>query len=214
MKAQPLQATIGRETGSGASRRLRAEGRVPGVVYGKGREATPLSVDWPELRAIMAESGVNALVDLDLEGEQLLALVYETQRNPVKLTIDHIDLLVVDPDEPIQVTVPLTMTGVAEQVGRRGAVVEQQLNELAVLAPPAGIPSELTLDISEMTLERNLTVADLELPERVQLVDVGADQILAVAKKTRATLALERETARKEAGELDDEDGEGAGGEE
>lgn len=201
-----LQAETRAGRGTGPAKRLRAAGRIPGIIYGPGVENTALSVDWPELRAIMAESGVNALVDLDLEGEQLLALVYDTQRNPVKLTIDHIDLLVVDPDEPIQVTVPLTLTGVAEQVGRRGAVVEQQLNELTVLAPPAGIPSELSLDISEMTLDVNLTVQDLDLPERVELVDIDADQILAVAKKTRATLALERENARKEAGDLDDED--------
>ncbi|MEM9034836.1 MAG: 50S ribosomal protein L25 [Actinomycetota bacterium] len=209
MKALPLEAKIGRETGSGPSRRLRAEGRVPGVVYGQGREATSLSVDWPQLRAILAESGGNALVNLDLEGETLLALVYDMQRNPVKLTIDHIDLLVVDPEQPIQVTVPLRLSGVADQVGRRGAVVEQQLNELSVLAPPSEIPSELMLDITDMTLERNLTVEDLELPERVELVDIDADQILAVAKKTRATLALERENARREAGDFDDEDGEG-----
>lgn len=210
MKALPLEAKTGRETGSSSSRRLRAEGRVPGVVYGQGREATPLSVEWPQLRAILAESGGNALVDLDLEGESLLALVYDMQRNPVKLTIDHIDLLVVDPDQPIQVTVPLRLSGVAEQVGRRGAVVEQQLNELSVMAPPSEIPSELTLDITNMTLERNLTVDDLELAARVELVDVDADQILAVAKKTRATLALERENARRESGDLD-EDGDGDG---
>lgn len=214
MQAQSLKATSGRELGSGASRRLRAAGRVPGVVYGKEREATPLSVEWPSLRAILSQGGTNALVNLDLDGEELLTLVYDVQRDPVKLSINHVDFLVVAAGQPIQVTVPLRLSGVAEHVGRRGAVVEQQLNELQVLAPPSAIPSELVLDITDMTLEVNLTVQDLELPENVELVDLADDQILAVAKKTRATLALERETARKEAGEFDEEEGEGVAPEE
>ncbi len=207
MQAQSLKATSGRELGSGASRRLRAAGRVPGVVYGKDREATPLSVEWPSLRSVLSHGGTNALVNLDLDGEELLTLVYDVQRDPVKLSINHVDFLVVAAGQPLQVTVPLRLSGVAEQVGRRGAVVEQQLNELQVLAPPSAIPSELVLDITDMTLEVNLTVQDLELPPDVELVDLADDQILAVAKKTRATLALERETARKEAGEFDDEEG-------
>ncbi|MEM8906053.1 MAG: 50S ribosomal protein L25 [Actinomycetota bacterium] len=208
MQAQSLTATSGRELGTGASRRLRASGRVPGIVYGKDRDATALSVEWPALRGVLASGGTNALVNLDLDGEELLTLIYDVQRDPVKLSINHVDFLVVQAGQPIQVAVPLRLSGVAEQVGRRGAVVEQQLNELQVLAPPSAIPAELVLDITNMTLDENLTVRNLDLPERVELVDVDDDQILAVAKKTRATLALERENARKEAGDFDD-DGEG-----
>ncbi len=200
MTAQ-LTARSGRPTGSSAARRLRAEGRVPGVVYGKGREATPVSVEWTDLRAAIAGGGVNTAVDLELDGETTFALVYELQRHPVKLTIDHIDLLLVERGVAMEVSVPLTLVGEAEEVSAEGAVVEQQLNEIPISAAPANMPAELELDISAMTLERNLTVADLPVPEGVEIL-LEVDQVLAVGKRTAATIAAEREEAAAEAEEL------------
>ncbi|MBO0894454.1 MAG: 50S ribosomal protein L25, partial [Acidimicrobiales bacterium] len=90
----PLTAQVGRPTGSRPSRRLRATGRIPAVVYGQGIESTALSLDARELRAALSgEAGVNALLELQLDGTTHLAMAKEIQRHPVRGTVSHVDLV-------------------------------------------------------------------------------------------------------------------------
>ena len=109
-----LTATTGRSTGTRNSRRLRAEGRVPGVVYGLDREPVIVSVDWKELRtALITDAGVNVLIDLEIEGEgeAQLSIIKEMQRHPIRQTVEHVDFLLIRRDQEISVDVPIVFEG-------------------------------------------------------------------------------------------------------
>src|SRR5579871_3855242 len=107
-----LVAETGRVTGSRPARRLRAEGLVPGVVYGLDREPVSVAVAWPELRrALTTEAGLNALITLDVEGHQDLTIVKDLQRDPVRRSVTHVDFLRIDRDAEISVDVPIVLVG-------------------------------------------------------------------------------------------------------
>src|SRR5690606_33161250 len=86
-----LTAETGRPTGSRSSRRLRAEGKIPAVVYGLDTEPKPIAVEWSALRAaLVTDAGMNALIDLDVDGEKKLTMVYDMQRHPVRRDVTHV----------------------------------------------------------------------------------------------------------------------------
>src|ERR671911_292427 len=133
-----LVAETGRPTGSSASRRLRATGKVPAVLYGRGADPASLTVDWRDLRAALTtDKGLNALLTLKVGNRRTTALVKEMQRHPVRRDVLHIDFLAVDVDKPITTDVPLLIEGEPEKVLREQGVVEQILNVLIITAKPA-----------------------------------------------------------------------------
>ncbi|MDP8986977.1 MAG: 50S ribosomal protein L25 [Actinomycetota bacterium] len=211
MAEQALKAEAGRATGSRASRRLRAQGKVPAVVYGHGIDPVSVAVVRRELRAALTtEAGMNALIDLGVDGQQHLTIVRDVQRDPVRNEVTHVDFVVVRRDEIISVEVPIVLTGVAEEVKREAGTVDQVLFELTVHATPGTIPNEFVVDISELTIGDTVRVGDLSLPSGVT-TDVDPEEPVAVAQVSRATIEaeqLEAEAAEEAAGP------EGAEGEE
>lgn len=160
-----VNAEIGRERGSSSARRLRAEGKIPGVVYGLGKEPVPVSVDYAELRhAVSGNAGLNTVFTLQVDGDQDLVLIRQMQRDPLKRTVSHADFLRVDPTQPLRLRVPVRLVGTPRQITTAGGIVEQKLFELEVLVRPDAIPDSIDVDISGMTMERRLTVADIVLP--------------------------------------------------
>ncbi len=203
-----LSVQPGREQGSRASRRLLAENSVPGVVYGLGTEPVAVSVGRRELRvALTTDAGLNALLDLELEGKQEMAVVKEIQRHPVRREVTHIDFLRVDPDARIDVEVPIHTVGEAELVTQEEGIAELRLTTLVVSVKPTDIPETILVDISEMTMDKTITVADLDLPPEVDIV-TPADQVIVSAELTRAALVEDDEVLEGEEGE----EGEGAEG--
>ena len=205
-----LPAHSGRTTGTRPSKRLRAEGKVPGTVYGLGSDAVSVSVDWRELRhALTTEAGMNALINLEIDGHASeLTIVKEMQRHPIKRTVLHVDFLRIDRDVAIEVEVPITMEGEAEQVMREGGLVEQALFHLTVKAKPGSIPNELTIDISSLTIGESLRVSDLALPPGVE-TDVDPEEAVAIGQAPQAVELPEEEAAEGEEGE-EGAEGEGA----
>ncbi len=205
MSEVTLVAETGRELGTRPARRVRREGRVPGVVYGSGEAATSLSVDRADLRrALSTDAGVNALITLTVDGESFLAVVRELQRHPVRRDVVHIDFLKVDVDAPIEVEVPIRLVGEAKQVTTNGGMTEQRISVLRVVVRPDSIPDAIECDITNMSLEEpSILVADLVLPEGVETRS-PAQQAVVTAQLTRAAV-----TARG-AGEGEDEGAEGA----
>src|SRR4051812_21390180 len=107
-----LVAERGREQGSRPSNRLRAEGKVPGVVYGQGGDPVSVAVDRRELRlALSTEAGTNALIALSIDGQTQLTVIKAMQRHPVRHNVQHIDFLRVASDQQIEVEVPIELTG-------------------------------------------------------------------------------------------------------
>src|SRR5438067_9811576 len=130
-----LVAEVGRVPGSRPSSRLRAAGRIPGVVYGHGIEPLPVSVEARALRgALTTDAGLNALLSLNVSGTTHLTMAREIQRHPVRGTLMHVDFQVVRRDEVLAADVPVVLVGQAEDVARNDGVVEHQLYSLTINA--------------------------------------------------------------------------------
>jgi large subunit ribosomal protein L25 len=166
-------------TGKGVARKMRAAGRIPGVVYGRGRETVPVSLD-PLLldRALRAsEAGMNTLFDLEVRGDarrgERVVLVKELQRDPVTSAMLHADLYEVDLTRTVEVEVPIHLVGTPRGVALDGGILDHALRQLRIECLPRAIPDELTLDVSDLGIGDSLHVRDIALPEGVSLVDDG-----------------------------------------
>jgi large subunit ribosomal protein L25 len=186
-----LTASPRTTSGSRAAGRLRREGLVPAVVYGHGADPKSVSVVRRELRAALStEAGSNALLDLHVEGEAVLALVKDMQRDAVRNEVIHVDFIRVSRDEAVTVEVPVHLEGEASEVTAGGGTLEQQLFNLTVTATPGNIPSSLTYDVSGMTIGDSVRVGDLSLPRGVT-TDVDAEEPVAVAQVSQAAQEAE-----------------------
>jgi large subunit ribosomal protein L25 len=177
-----LPVDTGRPVGTRSSGRLRAAGKIPGVVYGHGIEPLPVAVDARALRAALStEAGLNALLNLEVDGQSHLTLARELQRHPVRHTVLHVDFQVVRRDEVISADVPINLEGDAVAVHQGDGVVDQQLFNLAVHATPTKIPNAITVDVSGLAIGDTVRVADLPLPEGVS-TDVDPEQAVVVGQ--------------------------------
>jgi large subunit ribosomal protein L25 len=194
-----------REPGSSrVVRRLRREGRVPGVVYGGEGESVTFQVDARELRNALAHGG--AVIDLALDGGKATPVVVkEEQRHPVSGLILHVDFLRVRLDKPIQATTVVELDGGEEAPGvKEGGVLEQVTREINIEALPTEIPDAIHLDVSEMNINDTLTLASLQAPSSVTLLDDPEETVLATLTPPR----VEEEPEIEEETELVGEDGE------
>jgi large subunit ribosomal protein L25 len=175
-----LQAEKRDETGKGVARRLRADGRVPGVLYGQGVEPVALSVDAREMFHILhGAAGANALVDLVVDGSEHLVLAREIQRDYIHNSLIHIDFLAVSRTQMITVNVPVVETGEAAGV-KEGGVVEHHLREVAVECYPQDVPDQIEIDITEIELGDMVHVSDLVAPEGVTILTNLEDAVLSI----------------------------------
>ena len=196
-----LTAEVGRPLGSRAVRRLRREGKVPGVIYGHGTEPLPVAVGARELRtALNGEAGANQLLSLSTGTGTYLTLAREMQRHPVAQTVTHVDFVIVRRDEVISADVPITLVGEATEVHHGDGLVEQQMFTLAINALPANIPAGIEADINELTIGGQVRVSDLVLPEGVT-TDVDPDTAVAIGQPPRVVVEEEEEAVEGEAEE-------------
>jgi large subunit ribosomal protein L25 len=186
------------ETGSRATRRLRREGFVPGVLYGGGDGARAIRVPERELRRVLTGShGLHAILDVVLEGEETAhaSILKEYQRDPVRGVLSHVDLMEVRLDRPIQASVAVELVG--EPIGvREGGVLSQVTREINVEALPMEIPERLELDVSAMAIGDTLRLADLTMREGVTYLDDPDETVL--ANVTPPTVVVEPEVEEEE----------------
>ncbi|MCY4036883.1 MAG: 50S ribosomal protein L25 [bacterium] len=200
-----LKTDTQRERGTRPSRRLRRQGRVPGVVYGLGGESIAVAVDARELRsALNTEAGLNALLTLDVAGDRQLSLVKELQHHPVRNDVIHVDFIRVDADVAVEVEVRVALVGEAAGVTNEGGVVDQVAFAVAVLAKPDSIPNELSIDISDMVMGGTRRAGDIGLPEGVELA--GDPEELVVGTSIGAIEVEEAEAELDEDGRPIDAD--------
>jgi large subunit ribosomal protein L25 len=193
-----LVAEPGRRTGSPESRRLRALGRIPAVIYGHGVSGLLVSVDGRDLRhALSGDAGLNQLLSIEVGSDTHLAMARVLQRDPVRHTVVHIDFQVVRRDEVVTADVPLVLVGDAKAVEQEQGLVEQPLQSLAVRATPADIPSSIEVDITALEIGATIKVSDLTLPDRVT-TDVSPDEVVVVGSITRAAQAGAEEAEGEE----------------
>src|SRR5919199_1300708 len=174
--------------GKNDARRLRAQGMVPAVLYGDGEGgSTVLVVPAKVVDYTLRHIGDNALYNLKLsDRDDLTARVVDVQRNPVTGRLMHVDLAPVNMRERIVVTVPLTITGEAPGVVE-GGVLDQVIYEVEAESLPGDIPQEVTLDVSNLGLNENLTLADVSLPEGVTLISDPEEVAVTVTPPTEIT---------------------------
>ena len=154
--------------GTRPSRRMRRDGRIPAVVYGRGIDPISVSVDKLALySALRSETGFNTLFTLDVAGDTLLAVAREVQRHPVRNEITHLDFIKVSLDIEIEAEVNLEFVGVPLSVSQDGAVLDTIETSVHLLALPTAIPTSIQLDVSELELGQTLHVSDLPVIEGV-----------------------------------------------
>src|SRR5579864_8401489 len=144
------------------ARRVRRDGKIPGVVYGAGKDSVPVSVDPRQvLRILHSETGHNTIFDLSLDGERSKAMIVDWQFEPVKGKLLHIDLKRIAMDQKLKVNVPIELKGEPAGVKQQGGILEQVLREVEVECLPGDIPSFIEADVTELVFGKVLRVSDL-----------------------------------------------------
>lgn len=185
------------DTGSAGSRRLRAAGRIPAVVYGRGVAPISVSVDERDLRAALStDAGTNALIDLHIGSDRHLALARELQRHPVRQNLSHVDFVVVRRDEVVAAEVPVVLVGDAVAVHRAGGTVEQLVFTLRVHAKPADIPHAIEFDVSGLEIGETIRLGAAAVPRGVS---VDADEETPIVVGHAARVEVEEEAVEGEA---------------
>jgi large subunit ribosomal protein L25 len=186
-----LAAEVGRPLGSRATRRLRREGKIPGVIYGHGTEPVSVAVVARELRhALNGEAGANQLLALETGSGTYLTLAREMQRHPVAQTVTHVDFQIVRRDEVISADVPIVLTGEALEVQHGDGLVDQQMFTLPIRALPAAIPTSVELDITDLIIGAQLRVSDLSLPDGVT-TEIDPETAIAIGQPPRVVVLEE-----------------------
>jgi large subunit ribosomal protein L25 len=210
---ETLKAASRADFGSRASRRLRREGLVPGVVYSTGAEARPFQVPEREVRTVLGEG--HALFDLEIEGAKAVPVVVkEQQLHPVRGNLEHIDLHEVRLDEAIQAEVAIELEGTEVAPGvKEGGVLEHVTREVTVEALPTDIPERIVADVSEMQINDTLQLSTLTIPEGVKLAAEDPEEIT-IATLSPPRVEEEPEPSVEEEAELVGEEGEAPAAEE
>jgi len=189
-------------TGKGVGRKLRAAGRIPAVMYGRGKENVALSLEPRALEKVLATSqaGMNTLIDLTVEGgAKTVVLVKELQREPVRGGLLHADLFQVDLTQTIEVAVPIHIIGTATGVALGGGILDFNLREIEIECLPRSIPDHIDVDVSALEIGESLHVRDVALPEGVSLKsdpDLSVVSVVApTAEEAPAAAPVEGEAA-------------------
>lgn len=182
-----LSAASRSNLGKGFNRRLRLEGKVPGVYYSAAGENYPLQIDAKETNKMYTEVGRTTVFELELTTNGKVAkhpvLFWDIMRDPCKSTMTHVDFYGVDLDKPVKVTVPLVFKGVARGT-KVGGTFESYREKVVLSAKPLDMPSSITLDITDLDLNHTIYVADIKLPDGVTAVYETNFAIVAVLMET------------------------------
>jgi large subunit ribosomal protein L25 len=165
------------EFGKGGARRTRRAGLVPAVLYGHGEAPQHIALPAREFAAAIRHGGINQIFTIDIAGNPAatLALPKAIQRDPIRDTFEHVDLLIVKRGEKIQVDIQVTLTGEAA----KNTLIVHESNTVAVIADALQLPSELEVSIDGLEAGSHITAGDVKLPKGVELA-VEADVVLAV----------------------------------
>ena len=161
-----IKAEARTEFGKGVARRLRREWKVPGVIYGSHQEPVHFAVPLLDIQSLVRNNGVNAVLELEIDGEQYLTMVKHVDQNVLTFDIDHVDLLAIKRGEKVEVEVPVTLTGESAP----GTMHIQDADVLLVEADVLNIPEELEVSIEGLEDGAVITAADVTMPEGTTLV--------------------------------------------
>ncbi len=164
MKENTLKAEIRKKTGKGAARKERAQGKIPGVVYGEGSEPVAFTVSDYDLTQMITKSTKSSIIlDLELEGgDTRKVLLTDLQTDPVQSDILSVDFLQISMDKEIVIQVPVELQGTPDGVKNQGGILQPIRRVVEISCLPGDIPDKITLDVSEMQIGDTLHVEDLK----------------------------------------------------
>jgi large subunit ribosomal protein L25 len=224
-----LKAQKRETTGKGSARKVRSNGRVPAILYGRGLDSVAVDVDRREfVSALHTEAGMNVLLDIDVDGKTTLALTRELQRDPVRGTLLHADFVKVDRSQKVEVEVPVHLVGEAPGA-KEGGVLEHPLFAVNVRCVVTNVPEAIQGDISRLQIGDALRVSELRVPDDTEILNDPETVVASVAapiseeeleameaeagieqEPSEAELEAAAEAAAEEAGEAAPEGEEGA----
>jgi len=183
------------QTGTSASKKARAEGKLPAVVYGTKVDSTPILLNLKEVEDTIREVGTNGVFDIELEGETLQVFVKELTTAAVKPITYHVDLLAFTAGEKVLMSIPVYVSG--EDAIEEG-YVSQSISDLEVEIAPSKAPSEFVLDVSELEIGDSLDVSAIELPEDADLITEADSVVVSISAPDDISEDLEPSTGEEE----------------
>lgn len=186
-----IKAEERKEFGKGASRRLRRDGRLPGVLYASHQEPVHFHADLIEVQALIRRDGVNAVLALDMNGEEYLAIVKVIDQNILTLDIDHLDLQAVKRGEKVEVEVSVLPEGEIHP----DAMLIQELDTILVEADALNIPEEITVSVEGLEAGEQILAGDITLPDGVTLIQEAEDLVINVTHEEVAEIPEDDEEA-------------------
>ena len=182
------------EIGTGASRRLRAAGMAPGIVYGGNSEPVNIKLDHNALfYALKREAFHSSILDLEIDGKAEKVLLRDFQIHAYKPVVLHVDFQRVDPNQKITVKVPLHFTNEETSPAAKTGVVHHAVTELEISCLPANLPSFIEVDLGNLEVGQSIHLADMKLPEGVSAT--SHDESLPIVTATAASVAETEEGA-------------------
>lgn len=186
MATASLSAKARTARGKGVSRKLRAAGEFPAVIYGHGREPQSLSINAREFARLAERIRLTStVIELAVDGKVAKTIIREVQRNPLNRELLHVDFQELVAGEKISVSIPLRFVGTPEGVKTGGGILEEIMHQVHVRVDPSNIPDHLDVDVTALTIGHSLHISDLKLPAGVEVED-DADQTIAVVAAPRA----------------------------
>ncbi len=180
-----VPAELRENFGKGFARRLRAEGKIPAVVYGHGTDPVHLALPGHQVALIVRRA--NAVLELDIEGASQLALVKDVQKDPVRQLIEHIDLIVVKRGEKISVDVPVVVVGEPFS----GTIANLDATTVTLEVEAMHIPEHVEVDVEGLEDGTHITAADLTLPRGATLVTEGETLVVAISVPAATIAAVD-----------------------
>ena len=181
MKEKILKVEIREESGKGHSKKLRRQGKIPGVFYSKGSESIPFVCDLKELKDIKHYE--TSVLTVMLDGKKVNGLVREIQYDPVTDRIIHIDIMGIELTKEVHVGVPIVIKGTPEGVRAFGGILENITREIEVECLPADIPEHIEIDVSELNIGQSIHVGDLKI-EKAKIITKPEFAVVTVVPPT------------------------------
>lgn len=204
MEASVLTVQPRQGTGKGQARRLRQQGFLPAVLYGRDAGNIPVIIKLKELQKVLEKEGERALVKVQLEKDgarqEYTALLREVQRDPLRGDLLHVDLYQVPAGEKITVTVPVVLEGEPRGV-KAGGILQHGLSELEIECLPADLPEAIVVDVSSLDIGDHLTVADIQPPKGVKILSDPESLIATVVELEKGEEAEAEEGGEAPSGE-------------
>ncbi|MGO2010706.1 MAG: 50S ribosomal protein L25/general stress protein Ctc [Pseudoalteromonas sp.] len=198
-KKYTYSAELRVETGTGASRRLRREDKVPAILYGAGKDAVALTFAHKDMNKAQEDEGFYThILTVDIAGEATEVILKDIHRHPFKPKITHLDFQRVDATHKLHTKVPLHFIG-EEIVGKLGATVVHQLTEVEITCLPKALPEFVEVDVSDLVAGDSIHLSELKLPAGVQSVELGKgeghDQSIVTVKANKAAPTEDEEAS-------------------